>query len=669
MITKIKKNVKRFLDNEVGRNMLEITDIDSDTKIVSFDIFDTLIVRDVNKPVDVFKIMETRLGIHDFYNKRIEAEKKAREKQENTDEVTIEDIYRSFDNMSEEDTLQMCKTELEIEKSLCHPNRDILPFYEKCLQKYRVIIVSDMYFPQEMMAELLTSCGITGYQKLYISCDIMKSKASAGELLKYVADNLGVKCSEITHIGNDFKADYLNAKRIDLKAIKVKTKAPDRLICEESREKYNDDETTQFNLIYSFINNTTDITDDFYYRFGYENFGVLLWGFCKWLIEELKSEHIEQVLFVARDGYIIKKVYDSMGYSEIVPSYYFEMSRRSAIVPSALSKGLSYDEMIKAVSLPARINIMQFFDAWGLEIEKYKDALLVCGIKENEIFWLSKLAEEVKIQKLYECLKKDIVQNAHDERNLYTEYIRQFHFEKKTALVDIGWAGTIQKQLISSLNDLEMNHNVFGYYLALDKRAQNNRDLDGFRAKGFLWDHLNNCDNSLEEGLFVGLFESFFLEQEGSVKKYLRNQDDIIAVRYKYEYLLPGEIVNEIECVRKVQLGAMTFVDRVKSSYINEMLINNGKNVFRFLRSCLVEPSREIVKRFGEFRFFDMGDYTYLAFPKRNMVGYLFHPKEFVADFYESQWPIGFLKSVILVPISYECLWGFLRVIKTMFEE
>ena len=63
--------------------------------IVSFDIFDTLLKRNVKEPTDVFSYMEKKYQINGFREKRIEAEKAARKKK-NGLEISLEDIYAEF---------------------------------------------------------------------------------------------------------------------------------------------------------------------------------------------------------------------------------------------------------------------------------------------------------------------------------------------------------------------------------------------------------------------------------------------------------------------------------------------------------------------------------------------------------------------------------------------
>ena len=72
-------------------NVNEIINIIKEYEIVSFDIFDTLLKRDVSSPIEVFNLIEERVG-KDFAVLRMQAEKRAR-RSLNKEEVTLKDIY------------------------------------------------------------------------------------------------------------------------------------------------------------------------------------------------------------------------------------------------------------------------------------------------------------------------------------------------------------------------------------------------------------------------------------------------------------------------------------------------------------------------------------------------------------------------------------------------
>ncbi len=637
-------------------------DIGKQIKVVSFDIFDTLLLRDVDKPTDVFKIIEKENNIPGFYKKRIRAERTAREKNPDSQEVTIEDIYNSYEGISQETLLEYIELEVYTEISLCHPNQDVVPFYEQCKQKYKIVITSDMYFPSDTMERILSSCGITGYDKLYISCDIGKAKYDRGELFTHIATDLKVSTNEIVHVGDDYKADFLCAKKVGVQALKIKRMHDQKLTSGCTLQDCRKINSEQFRYIYNFICNTTPKDADFYYRFGYENVGILLWSFCKWLIGKLNSENVEQVLFIARDGYMIKKVYDVLGYGEQVPSYYFEMSRRSAMIPASFSKGLNYNEMLDVIRLPSCIKAGQLLESWGLDEEKYSIVLDELGIDKNKEYKRSGLIKEQAIKSLYERVKEDVEYNATREYEVFLEYLKSFHFENKTALVDIGWSATIQKELIKTLKEEGITADIRGYYIALDRKTAVNSD--DLIAEGFLWDHYNTDNKELEEGAFVGMIETLFHEQAGSVKKYSYDEEGIVVERYPYEYMLLGGNIDEYRTLENIQNGTIAYVESIKDKKFPTDIELNEKQAYRFLRQCFMEPSAELISRFGDIRYFDAGSYTYLAKPKMNLARYVFKPKELLTEFYASEWPIGFLKSVLKVNISYERLWSFLWSIR-----
>ena len=127
-------------------------------KYVSFDIFDTLILRNVSKPVDIFEIVEVEYNkIHEeklsnFKNLRIEAELTAR-KNTSKEEITINEIY---DNLKFDNKDEIKELEIQIEKSFIVKNPEMFEIYNKCLENgLKVIITSDMYLPQEIIEDVL----------------------------------------------------------------------------------------------------------------------------------------------------------------------------------------------------------------------------------------------------------------------------------------------------------------------------------------------------------------------------------------------------------------------------------------------------------------------------------------------------------------------------------
>lgn len=187
---------------------------------VSFDIFDTLIERNVLNPTDVFGIVGERVlgkkSSLDFFENRIIAEKMARER---FHEVTLKQIYRELEEIYETETIEeLQKMEVEIELECCHKKNAVFPFYEKCIQMgKRVVLISDMYLPESVMVLMLQKCGIKNYERLYISSAYGANKLS-GKLFKIVCRESKIDPRTMFHIGDSIKADLMGARKAGVPA-------------------------------------------------------------------------------------------------------------------------------------------------------------------------------------------------------------------------------------------------------------------------------------------------------------------------------------------------------------------------------------------------------------------------------------------------------------------
>ena len=151
-------------------------------KIVSFDIFDTLIHRAVHRPTDVFDVAAAKLQYNafglmnpkiacNFAIKRVEAETEARKRlvaSDHTPEVGLEDIYdvlSEFLCLTKEQRSYLQNLELDLENRFCHPNPVMQALFPIAREDGRkVVLCTDMYLPSWFIENLLTKCG---YDKPY----------------------------------------------------------------------------------------------------------------------------------------------------------------------------------------------------------------------------------------------------------------------------------------------------------------------------------------------------------------------------------------------------------------------------------------------------------------------------------------------------------------------
>ena len=121
--------------------------------VISFDMYNTLIHRNVDNPDDIFSIVEylynrqiskNKEKIDGFSVKRIYAYQSAYKERKSS--CNIDDVYEFLTDYSN-DVKEILKTiEIDIESKICVANSQVLDLfnYAKSIGK-RVIIISDMY--------------------------------------------------------------------------------------------------------------------------------------------------------------------------------------------------------------------------------------------------------------------------------------------------------------------------------------------------------------------------------------------------------------------------------------------------------------------------------------------------------------------------------------------
>lgn len=198
---------------------------------ISFDIFDTIIERDVSNPLDIFSLVENETEEPDFRNRRIQAERRARIKSP-SGEVSIEDIYSEYKE-SEKHCDFLMNAELIMEEKHIHIKKSMYSFYTRCIaQNKNVYLVSDMYLPVNFIEHLLENCNVHGYKKLYVSCEHKKNKVTS-ELFRKLINDENIRRNELIHIGDSFKADFQGAHKIGISSVLI----PRKNIIKEVEEK------------------------------------------------------------------------------------------------------------------------------------------------------------------------------------------------------------------------------------------------------------------------------------------------------------------------------------------------------------------------------------------------------------------------------------------------
>ena len=253
--------------------------------VVSFDIFDTLVCRPFASPKDVFEY----IGGKDFKERRIKAEERARIEK---GECRLDDIYKNLPESSDK--------EIQAEIDICRPRLDMVNVFRYCKEKKKkIVFVSDMYLPKDVIEKILKKCGFT-YDELFVSCEYGTGKAAG--LFEKVIDSFG---KDIVHF--DDNASCVNrAVALGIEAIRV-PRVKELLFQRYPRLRKLKVETLPVSHWIGLIANAPSMP--YFEKFGYM-YGVFNWAYMQWLRERSEKDGVQNLIFVMRDGYTLKRLYD-----------------------------------------------------------------------------------------------------------------------------------------------------------------------------------------------------------------------------------------------------------------------------------------------------------------------------------------------------------------------
>ena len=313
--------------------------------------------------------------------------------------------------------------------------------------------------------------------------------------------------------------------------------------------------------------------------------------------------------------------------------------------------------MLKYASLQS---IVTFFDTLGLDFKDYEDVCSKLGIDRQYTYKKNGMLRNKELAALYDVIKPDVINNSRKEYAALRKYLGEEFSDKKLAVIDIGWRGSMQKFLMEILDSADMDVTLSGYYMGLASGARKYAEEREIHFKGYLFDCNADAKEKDVHSPFVGLLETLFLSREGSVKRYFTDiQGNAKVELYDNEYITEtGEFTDEAQKVLQIQEGALQFVRDYRQSILSG--IDLGPNtVFKNIYRTGMGPSKRDLCEFGDMRFCD-GEMFRLAAPGP-LLSYCRKPGNMVRDFYNSRWKIGFMKRLLKVPLPYGMLYRLLK--------
>lgn len=503
--------------------------------IVTFDIFDTLITRKIYEPEDLFKIMNLKIKkemdlVIDFASLRKQAEIKAASEKANWFDTTLHDIYTAFHNLSGitlEQAEKIKNMEFELELKYCVPRQDMLDIFNILLKEgKKIILLSDMYLPSDFVDKILKNCGYSGYS-MWISCDVSCRKDDDSMWIKFfkefndvstihVGDN---ECSDIQRLADMWKPQLhvMQGRKMflltdfsdSIETFRLSRKVGDSILL-----------GLMINRLYNspFVFNRTKgrFEVQTLYDFGYMILGPALLYFYIWLMQELAKDKPETILFLARDGYYLQRLYEDyltlFGNNNLlnIDQCYFMSSRRASSVAAIQT----YEDITRILEPQFEGKLSWLMKSrFGLE--------LPTEVNDRDIFLPQDFDTVIETIRPYQ---DEIIAQAFIERECYLEYIKKKIGDisnKNLSIVDLGYSGTIQYNLSKILNK-----KIAGYYIALGIAKPHEL---GCKATAAFGEYIPGQPNSALCD-YGRVLESFLTAPHGQLQKFIRKEGKIIPI-------------------------------------------------------------------------------------------------------------------------------------------
>lgn len=594
---------------------------------ITFDIFDTLLKRDLKNPSDVFKLVEVICRKENFFQKRIDAEKKAREIKKS--EITLDDIYNQLDMSGKEELME---TEIEVERRVLVANHQLFEVYKYCCnQKKKVYFISDMYLSKKDIEEFLRENGYSRYEKLYLSSDIGYTKKN-GKLFQYFLEKENLKAQDVLHIGDSRYSDFVSPKKNGINAYRI-----NRYFYNMRYTNFANDENWEVDAFKCFINNRIKLRTTIESRIGYEILGPLILVFCEKLKKEVTEKNCK-IWFAARDMFYFYKAYIELyGSDENVE--YINLSRKSLRPLYAyIKKDVTYSGEIFPRVCYSLNQILKYlgYDKTYVECNNIKNL--------NEKKYLAK--NLYNYQELKEILNSPSIlkQEAVKARNADKYLSNCGLYDENIILADVGWHGTTQYILneIKKVKDLE--HYLYGVYAGDVEGTSEKIGADNFETIFF-----NENDNSdFSKG--VMLFESLISAPQGTTLEYSSDMKPVLDEKY---------VINKT--ILEVQRSAMQFIFDYKESILFTNINVDANEIKKPFEKLVISPKKEEVEMLGEV-IYDDNEQLKLASPQ-NITFYIKNPTHLIHDYKYAPWRIGFLYRLLRIRLPYGKLYSFVRLV------
>jgi hypothetical protein len=495
------------------------------TRVLSVDVFDTLLWRQVPKPTDVHLVVGSRLADagalaahidpRAYARLRILAEAEARRIRQlelGSTEVSLADIHAVLapSGASTLGVEEAVACELAVEQAVTFVDRRLAAYLHTVSANrpdLTLVAVSDTYFTpaqlRGLLSHALAHAGLhdLSFATVYTSAD--RGTGKGAELWKLVVDDLGVGPDQVVHIGDNVDADVVSPGRLGIRGLHYPMHT-ERYAPIDGREgiigppgdathwcddRAGDGGLTAIRRRATFLPAPRPVTDreEVAWETGTAVLGPVFTGFAQWVLERADAAGSERVVCLMREGKFLKTLIDAEARARRSRTHIdTAWVSREAVARASIYQG-SEEELRSFLERLRAPSPDQLLDSFGLDADDVPELgeLVARYVATNRVAEASEALIDLVLGR--PALVAKVVERSRQHRRRLLD-----HFETAAGpgrgpvmVVDVGWSGTIQETMQGMLRSDGSDTELAGLYL-LAHVGSSRRVLRGAVIEGFL---------------------------------------------------------------------------------------------------------------------------------------------------------------------------------------
>jgi FMN phosphatase YigB (HAD superfamily) len=575
-----------------------------DTRIVSFDLFDTLVWRPFLYPSGTRKylaaLVERKFGLADFASLRTRAETMARTRHNrDVDCAAIYEVMARLPELRGMPIADIRELELATEKHLLKPRPAVVEAAQSLARSgKRVVAVSDMYLKADELSLALPASVSAVVRKVHVSCENGWRK-DTGEAWQHLPQTEGIPSSDWLHVGDNEHSDvqlpqtrgFIHPVHVLRSSALLEVVPALRSLRPKPAQLDRWQDQLWLGLVANHFNELADRHPHVFGQqlaieapetLGYTVLGPLLLDYSTWLARLALERRAQSILFLSREGHLLQRAFRKLQLTSpslaSIQAHYLLVSRRGMNTPSLQN----IEDLASVFAAPYIGTLENLLNArLGARVAAAAAGQLRKTAVANDVFLPEMSAKLIDLLRPAAATILDI---ARTERNAYLQYWDSLNGDRSAIVADIGYAGTIQTGL-SALTGQSLG----GAYFAAKPTIEQVRVNDGWAHARF-HDARGNSPPESPVMKYHLMLEAILTSPEGQFSHFEAGVEGP-PVPIHFQNAVSRSAWNVIE---RIQAGSLRFVDDVcgvtgassvdlafSSAHVQEPLRCTGSGLWR----------------------------------------------------------------------------------------